>query len=75
MVTGDVMAVTGITSVNGIAHYAKWLQIDHIAAPVAWSGGAAPTAGGASGYDVYSFNIVKIANAKYAVIGNHVESA
>ena len=50
------------------------LQIDHAVVQVAWTGGTAPTAGGSSGYDTYSFNIIKTADAKYAVIGIHIKS-
>ena len=74
MVTGDVMAVTGITSVNAATAYVNSLHIDHTSVPVNWTGGSAPSQGGSSGYDTYSFNIIKIANAQYAVIGNHLKS-
>ena len=70
MATGDIIAVTGITSVNAATAFVNTLKIDHGTVQVAWSGGVAPTEGGSSGYDTYSFNIIKTANAKYAVIGN-----
>jgi hypothetical protein len=74
MSVGDVLAVTGITSVNASTAFVNTLQIDHATVQVAWTGGTAPTAGGSSGYDSYSFNIIKTANAKYAVIGIHVKA-
>ena len=70
MAVGDVIAVTGITSVNASTAFVNTLKIDHGTVQVAWSGGVAPTEGGSSGYDTYSFNIIKTATAKYAVIGN-----
>ena len=74
MTVGDVLAVTGITSVNASTAYVNTLKIDHNTVQVAWTGGTAPTSGGESGYDSYSFNIIKTANAKYAVIGIHVKA-
>ena len=75
MVNGDIIAVTGITSVNASTAFVNTLQIDHTTVEVAWVGGSAPTSGGSSGYDIYAFNIIKTANAKYAVIGNHVKTS
>ena len=39
-----------------------------------WQGGSAPSEGGSSGYDVYTFTIFKIANASFrifAALSNH----
>ena len=74
MAPGQVLSVTGITSVNATTAFVNTLQIDHITVPVAWQGGSAPTAGGSSGYDTYSFNIIKTENSKFAVIGVHVKA-
>ena len=74
MAVGDVIAVTGITSVNASTAFVNTLHIDHTAVQVAWVNGTAPSSGGNSGYDTYAFNIVKTASAKYAVIGNHVKA-
>ena len=75
MVTGDIIAVTGITSVSATTAFVNTLKIDHTAVQVAWVGGSAPTAGGGSGYDTYAFNIIKTADAKYAVVGNHIKTS
>ena len=75
MATGDIIAVTGITSVNATTAFVNTLKIDHTAVPVAWLNGNTPTAGGSAGYDTYSFNIVKTASAKYAVIGSHLKTS
>ena len=74
MVNGDIIAVTGITSVNATTAFVNTLKIDHTTVQVAWVGGSAPTSGGNSGYDTYSFNIIKTADAKYAVMGNQVKA-
>ena len=74
MVTGDIISVTGITSVNATTAFVNSLNIDHNLVQVAWAGGSAPSAGSSTGYDVYAFNIVKTANAAYAVIGNQIKA-
>ncbi len=74
MAVGDILAVTGITSVSSTSAFVNTLKIDHSTVQVAWSGGSVPSEGGSSGYDTYAFNIIKTASAKYAVIGNHVKS-
>ena len=74
MVNGDIIAVTGITSVNATTAFVNSLNIDHNLVQVAWSGGSAPSAGSSTGYDVYAFNIIKTANAVYAVIGNQIKA-
>ena len=66
----ESITVTGITSVRETVAYVNDITIDHKAVDVYWTGGTAPAAGGGSNYDTYTFNIVKIANASYAVIGN-----
>ena len=75
MAVGDVIAVTGITSVSASTAFVNTLHIDHTAVQVAWVGGSAPTAGGSAGYDTYAFNIIKTASAKYAVIGNQTKTS
>jgi len=69
---GEGITITGITSVNSTSNYIDTLKIDYAAVFVNWTGGSAPEAGGGSGHDTYTFNIVKIADASYAVIGNQV---
>ena len=75
MSVGDVISVTGITSVSATTAFVNTLKIDHTAVQVAWVNGAVPTTGGDSGYDTYAFNIIKTASAKYAVIGSHIKTS
>ena len=70
MAVGEMIIVTGITSCNSTSSYVNALKIDHASVDVYWTGGDAPDAGGGANYDTYTFNIIKIANASYAVIGN-----
>ena len=66
---GQNLSVTGITSVNATSAYVNNITIDGVATKVWWTGGSAPTAGGGSGMDLYTFNIMKIGNAQFYVIG------
>ena len=69
---GDAINVTGITSVNATTAYVNAITIDGIANEVNWVGGSAPSAGGGSGFDTYTFNILKVGDATFHVIGNQV---
>ena len=75
MATGDIIAVTGITSVNASTAFVNTLKIDHSTVQVAWTNGQTPSSGGSSGYDTYGFNIIKTANAAYAVVGSHIKTS
>ena len=72
MSNGDIMSLTMITNVNSTAGYINNIFIDGAAATESWVGGSAPTAGGSSGVDIYTFNIIKTASATYTVIANQV---
>ena len=72
LAVGQAINVTGITSVNATTAYVNAITIDGIANEVNWVGGTAPAAGGGSGFDTYTFNILKVGNATFHVIGNQV---
>jgi hypothetical protein len=52
------------------AYYLDTYQIDGAAVTPKWQGGSAPTAGNASGIDVYTFTIIKTASATYTVLAS-----
>ena len=68
MDTGDAIAVTIITTAAA-GGYSASITIDGAANDVKWSGGANPSAGGASGNDVYALQIIKTGSAAYTVLG------
>ena len=72
---GQNMSVTGITSVNASTAYVNNLTIDGIATKVWWTGGSAPSDGGGSGMDLYTFNIMKIGSAQFYVIGTQTKTS
>ena len=68
MGTGDAIAVTIITTAAA-GGYSTSITIDGAYNDVKWSGGADPSAGGASGNDVYALQIIKTGSAAYTVLG------
>ena len=74
LAVGDAISVSVITTAAAAGYSANW-QIDGIAVTETWVGGSAPSAGGASGTDTYSMNIIKTASATYTIIGNLTNAA
>ena len=70
MVTGGSITISVLITNGATAYYASAYQIDGNAVTPKWSGGTAPTAGNASSVDLYSFNIVKTANATFTVFAS-----
>jgi hypothetical protein len=69
MAIGDTISVTLITTAAA-AGYSAQLTIDGSAVTEKWNGGSAPSAGGSSGNDVYTYQIIKTADATYTVLAN-----
>lgn len=69
MSVGEAISVTIITTAAA-AGYSAQLTIDGSAVTENWVGGSAPSAGGSSGVDIYSYTIIKTASATFTVIGN-----
>jgi hypothetical protein len=63
-VTGAVLMTQGST-----AYYLNTIQVDGSTVTPKWQGGA-PTEGNASGIDVYSFTIIKTADATFTVLAS-----
>ena len=73
MNVNDAITVTVITTADASGYSANW-QIDGNNVTEQWIMGSAPSAGGSDGYDIYSFTILKLANASFQVIGNLVNA-
>tara|TARA_R110000772_G_scaffold14082_2_gene41030 strand:- start:218 stop:1291 length:1074 start_codon:yes stop_codon:yes gene_type:complete len=69
-VTGSVLMDQGST-----AYYLNAYQVDGSTVTPRWSGGAAPTEGNASGIDVYTFTIIKTADATFTVLASQTQFA
>jgi len=70
MAIGGSITVSTLFTNGSTAYYASAYQIDGNAVTPKWSGGTAPSAGNASSVDLYSFNIVKTANATFTVFAS-----
>ena len=71
---GQQVAVTIVTTAAA-AGFSSHFTVDGSAVTESWIGGSAPTAGGSSGVDLYSLNIIKTANATFTVIANHSKTS
>jgi len=69
-VTGTVLMAQGST-----AYYLNAYQVDGSAVTPKWSGGSAPTSGNANGIDVYTFTIIKTADATFTVLASQTQYA
>jgi len=74
MSIGDAVTVA-LISKTAAAGYSAQLQIDGTNVTEEWLGGSAPSAGGSGGYDVYTYNIIKTADASFLVLANLVNFA
>ena len=64
---GQTSVFTAYTGSNNASYYMTDFKIDGASQTEKWNGGSAPTAGTGSGVDVYTFNILKTADATFAV--------
>jgi hypothetical protein len=70
MAIGESMTAAVLMTQGSSAYYLNTYQVDGSAATIIkWSGGA-PTGGNASGIDVYSFTVIKTANAAFTVLAS-----
>jgi len=69
MAVGETISVTIVTTAAAAAYSAN-LNIDGNGVTENWVGGNAPSDGGSSGVDIYTYNIIKTASATFTVIAN-----
>jgi hypothetical protein len=67
MSIGQTVTCVFIVTNGATGYYQTGLQIDGTAVTPKWYNGSSPTSGDANATDIYSFTIVKTANATYAV--------
>ena len=74
---GEGITITIIHSVNNSSYKVTGLDIDGVQQTVTWIGGSAPSDGGGSGQDIYTFNIIKYGSGTtdYTVIGNQTKTS
>ena len=74
MAVGDTVSVVLITTAAA-AGYAASVTVDGGGELLKWVGGSAPTTGGSSGLDIYSYQIIKTADGAFTIIGNLTNAA
>lgn len=67
--TGQSVTVAFLVTQGSTAYFNSAVQVDGTTSGVTtrWQGGTAPSSGNASGVDVYSYTIIKTANATFSV--------
>jgi hypothetical protein len=73
--TGQSITIAFFVTQGASAFYNSSVQIDGTTSGVTtqWQGGTAPTAGNASGTDIYAYTIVKTASATYNVFASQTQ--
>ena len=75
MDTGQSMTCTVIMKQGSSAYYLNAYQIDGSTVTPEWSGGSAPSSGNANSLDVYTFTIIKTADATFTVLASQTQYA
>jgi hypothetical protein len=72
LAVGQAATVVFLVTNGTTAYYNTTVQVDGATVGVTtrWQGGAAPTAGNASGVDVYSYTVIKTAAATFTVLAS-----
>lgn len=73
--TGQSMTIAFFVTQGATAYYNTSVQVDGTTSGVTtqWQGGTAPTAGNASGTDIYAYTIVKTGSATYNVFASQTQ--
>jgi len=75
LATGESITSTTIMKQGSTAYYLNGYQVDGSTITPKWSGGTAPSAGNASSLDVYTFTIIKTADATFTVLASLTQFA
>ena len=73
MAVGQSVTIALVTTQGTTAYYNSAVTIDGSAVTPYWLGGAVPTAGNASGIDVYTYTVIKTASATYTVLASQTK--
>jgi len=75
MDTGETLTVVHMVTQGGTAYYNSAVQVDGSAVTPEWQGGSAPDAGNTSSVDIYSYSVVKTADATFTVFASQTQFA
>jgi len=70
MAVGETRTVTFLVTQGSTAYYNNAVTVDGASVTPLWQNGSAPTAGDASSVDVYTYSIIKTANATFTVLAS-----
>ena len=70
MNTGEIVSVSVISAQNNSSYYSTEITIDGASVTENWRNNSSPPSGSSSGYDVYTWNIIKTGNASFLVLAN-----
>jgi len=75
MDTGESITIAHISTNGGSAYYNSAVQIDGSGVTPEWQGGSAPSAGNTNSLDVYSYTVIKTADATFTVLASLTQFA
>jgi len=75
MDTGESITVAHIVKQGGTAYYNSAVQVDGSGVTPEWQGGSAPTAGNTNSLDVYTYTVIKTADATFTVLAAQTQFA
>jgi hypothetical protein len=75
LATGQSVTAAFLVTQGATAYYNNVLQVDGSTVTPKYQGGTAPTAGNASGIDVYVYTIIKTASATFTVLASQTRFA
>lgn len=77
LATGQSVTVAFLVTQGSTAYFNSSVQVDGTTSGVTtrWQGGTAPSSGNASSVDIYSYTVVKTANATFSVFASQVRFA
>ena len=75
LANGQSITCAILMAQGSTAYYIPAYQVDGSTVTPKWSGGSAPTGGNASGIDVYTFTIIKTADATFTVLASQSQYA
>jgi hypothetical protein len=75
MDTGESLTIAHIVSQGGTAYYNSAVQVDGSSVTPKWQGGSAPSGGNTDSLDVYTYTVIKTADATFTVIASQTQFA
>lgn len=73
MTTGQSVSIAFFVTQGATAYFSNAINVDGSSVTPKWQGGTTPTAGNASGVDLYIYNIIKTANATFSIFASQTQ--